>query len=183
MKQNLARGIALPTGVSAVMQDFRLEVQGPQGRVVRDFRHPKVQVIVEAGKVEVRAEKSTKREKKVLGAFVSHIRNMVRGVQEPFVYHLRVCSGHFPISVKVSGQEVIVQNFLGENTPRTVGILPGAKVTVQDKEIAVASPNKETAGQMAARIENACRITNRDLRIFQDGCYIVRKAGRNVGAA
>ena len=40
-----------------------------------------------------------------MGAFKSHITNIIDGVQNVHVYKLKVCSGHFPMSVSVSGEE------------------------------------------------------------------------------
>ena len=84
------------------------------------------------------------------------------------------------MNVSISGQELIIKNFLGESVPRKVTILPGADVKVNGTEIIVSGSDKEVAGQTAARIENLCRITNRDRRIFQDGCYIIEKAGKSI---
>ncbi len=94
-----------------------LIVKGPKGEVTRDFAHPKVSIVVEGGKVVLNAVKGTRREKTVLLSFESHIKNMVAGVQEPHLYKLKICSGHFPMNVAVSGQELTVKNFLGEAVP------------------------------------------------------------------
>ena len=104
------------------------------------------------------------------------MKNMVKGVVEPFQYKVKICSGHFPMNVSMSGQELIVKNFLGEAVPRRIMMPEGTKVKVNGTEIDISSANKELAGQAASRIENLCRITNRDRRIFQDGLYITEKA-------
>ena len=43
-----------------------------------------------------------------------------------------------------------------------------------------ACADKEKAGMMASRIEQAARVTNRDRRVFQDGVYITEKAGEAI---
>ena len=176
MKDDLRKEIELGVGVTAQVDGSALKVKGPKGEVSRAFLHPKVKVSIEGNKIVLFSAKATKREKTMIGSFRSHIRNMVQGVKEPYVYKLKICSGHFPMSVSVSGNEVVIKNFLGEAVPRKVEIMKGAEVKVTGEEITVKSCDVEVAGQTAARIESACRIVNRDRRIFQDGCYIVEKA-------
>lgn len=178
MKSTLTKEIVLNDGVSAAVHGNMLTVKGPRGEVKREFIHPKLSLSVADKKILLKIEKGTKREKTILGAFQAHIRNMNKGVQENHIYTLKICSGHFPMTVSVSAQEVVIKNFLGEAVPRKVSIIPGVDVKVKDTEIVVVSADKEAAGQMAARIENVCRVTKRDRRIFQDGCYITTKAGK-----
>ena len=135
---------------------------------------------IEGNKIIFNVVKATKREKTLLGSFESHTKNMVQGVQEPFVYKLKICSGHFPMSVNVSGKEFVIKNFLGESVPRKLTLNEEAQVKVDGTEIIVTSTNKEIAGQTAASIETLCRITDRDRRIFQDGCYMIEKAGKAI---
>ncbi len=176
MKEDLRREIELKAGVTATLTKDTLNVKGSKGDVTRTFSHPKVSISMEGNKIVLLAPKATRREKTIICSFESHITNMVEGVQEPYIYKLKICSGHFPMNVSVSGNEVIIKNFLGEAVPRRVEIVKGAQVKINGEEIVVTSPDVEVAGQTAANIESACRITNRDRRIFQDGCYITEKA-------
>lgn len=180
MKADLKNEIELSEGVTAQLNDTILVVKGPKGEVSRDFIHPKVKVTVEGNKIVLFAAKATKSEKTVLGTLSAHIKNMVAGVQEPFTYKIKICSGHFPMNVSVSGNDLVIKNFLGESVPRKVELVQGTEVKVNGDEIVITSCDKELAGQMAGRVENACRITNRDTRIFQDGCYIIHKAGKDL---
>ena len=170
----------MPTGVSAKLDGVSLKVKGPKGEAQRVFLHPKVNISVDVNKVVLEAPKGTKREKKMVGSFSSHIKNMIKGVQEPHLYKLKICSGHFPMNVTVSGQEFVIKNFLGESVPRKVTLPKGVEVKISGTDIAVSCADKELAGQAAAKIESLCRITNRDIRIFQDGCHITHKAGKDV---
>lgn len=180
MKTDLLKEIELPEGTTAQVERNMLRVKGPKGEMERNFVHPKIKLSSENGKVILTSSKATKREKAVLGSFFAHIKNILAGVQEPHVYKLKICSGHFPMNVSVSGDELVIKNFLGESVPRKVALIKGAEVKVEGNEILVSSPNKEIAGQMAAKIENLCRVTNRDIRIFQDGCYIIHKSGKDL---
>ena len=172
--------IEIPEGITASLENGLVKVKGPKGEVERSFHHPKIKVVLEGKKIVLTAPKSTKREKTILGSYESHIKNMLKGVEEGFVYKLKICSGHFPMNVAISGQQIIIKNFLGESVPRKTKLIPGVDVKINGEEIVVSSPSKEGAGQMAAKIESMCRITNRDIRIFQDGCYITNKAGKDM---
>ena len=181
MKQDLKEEVALPEKVNVTLNGTTLIVKSTKGESSRDFVHPQIKVSLENGKVIFFASKATAREKKVMYAFVAHFKNMIKGAEEPHVYKLKICSGHFPMNVAVVGNEFVVKNFLGESVPRKVPINKKVEIKISGTEIIVTSVDKEAAGQMAARIETLCRLTNgRDIRIFQDGCYIVTKCGKGV---
>lgn len=178
MRIDLTKEVTLGEKVSAQVVKGMLKLKGPKGETEREFIHPRVQVKVTNGKIIVTAPQATKNEKRIFGTFSSHICNMVDGVKEAYVYKLKICSGHFPMNVAVSGSEIIIKNFFGETVPRKAAIPKGVEVKVSGNEITITSPNLEAAGLTASRIENMCRITKRDLRTFQDGCYIIQKPER-----
>ena len=180
MKEDLKKEIVLEEGVQAELVGTTLKIKGPKHEVERSFVHPKIKLTIEEGKIVLVSLKGTKREKTIVGSFESHIKNMVKGVLNPHIYTLKICSGHFPMNVSVSGNDFVIKNFLGESVPRKIIIREGVTVKVNGTEIVVTSADKELAGQTAAKIETLCRITNRDRRIFQDGCYITSKAGKEI---
>ena len=110
----------------------------------------------------------------------AHIKNMIKGVSEGFVYTLKICSSHFPMSVSVSGNKLEVKNYLGEKVPRVLNLVENVKVTINGEEVVVESSDKELAGQTAANIELLTRRSGFDRRVFQDGIYITEKAGKIV---
>jgi large subunit ribosomal protein L6 len=175
MKAELKKEIVLGEKVSAELKGTSLKIKGPKGEVERNFPDPQVSVKVEAGKILVEAPKASKRIKMQLGSVVSHIKNIVRGVKEPHVYKLKICSGHFPMNVAIVGQEIVIKNFFGETVPRKAKLPKGVEVKVNGNDITITGADLEAAGLAASTIENLCRITNRDIRIFQDGCYITQK--------
>ncbi|MEK6937488.1 MAG: 50S ribosomal protein L6 [Nanoarchaeota archaeon] len=175
MKNELKREIVLGEKVSAELKNTHLKIKGPKGEVERNFPDPQVHIQIHDGKIVVSSTKGTKRIKMQLGSIVAHIKNTVKGVKEPHVYKLKICSGHFPMNVAVSGSEIIIKNFFGETVPRKAALPKGVEVKISGNDITITSPNLEAAGLAASTIENLCRITNRDIRIFQDGCYITQK--------
>ncbi|AEH23863.1 50S ribosomal protein L6 [Pyrococcus yayanosii] len=172
--------IEIPEGVEVIVEGSTVTVKGPKGELKRDFSYPGVKIFTEDGKVVIYKEFPRRKDVAVVGTFRAHITNMIKGVTEGFVYKLKVVYSHFPITVKVQGDEVIIENFLGEKAPRKAKILPGVTVKVKGQEITVEGIDKEAVGQTAANIEQATRITKWDRRVFQDGIYIVEKAGKPI---
>ncbi len=179
-KKSWQEELLLPPGVTAQLHGSVLKLTGAQGEIEKVFRYPFIGVLSEGNKIILTALRNGRRERTIIGSFAAHITNMIKGVQEPHTYTLKICSGHFPMSVSTSATEFTVKNFLGESVPRIADVIPHVTIKVNDKEIIVKSVDKEAAGQMAARIEQLCRITNRDIRIFMDGIWIINKCGRNV---
>lgn len=172
----MEESLLLPQGVSAQITEGAVKLKGPNGEIQKKLVNPKIKIVVEGNKVLFQAKNATKREKTMIGTFRAHVRNMVKSVIEGHTYRLRVCSGHFPMTVNVSNNEVTVKNFFGEKVPRVLKIMKGAEVKLDGNEITVSSMDKDIAGQVAADIENLTRIRNKDLRIFQDGIYIIEKS-------
>ena len=178
-KKQIGAELEIPEGITIeISKDVK--VKGPKGELTRRLYDPIIFMKVEEGKVKFNAKKNSKREKRQIGTFKAHIKNMFKGVGEGHVYKLKICSGHFPMNVSAAKGEFVVKNFLGEKVPRTVKIIEGVDVKLDGEIVIVESLNKEHAGQTAADIEQLCRITNRDRRIFQDGIYITNKDGKEI---
>ncbi len=181
MKQKLMqKEIVIKENIESKLEGKTLTIKGPKGELKRRFIYPGIKMSVKDNKIILSAENATKREKTMIGTFTAHIKNMIKGVLEGFVYKLKICAGHFPMSVLVEGQKVLIKNFLGERVPRKARILPGAKVLVQGDIITVEGIDKEVVSQSASNIELACRISNRDRRVFMDGVWLINKDGKNI---
>ncbi|GAB6102740.1 50S ribosomal protein L6 [Thermococcus atlanticus] len=172
--------VEIPEGVEVTVEGNLVRVKGPKGELERELKYPGVKIFEEDGKVVVFKEFPRRRDIAIARTFKAHIANMIRGVTEGFQYKLKVLYSHFPMTVKVQGDEVLIENFLGEKNPRRAKILPGVTVKVMGQEIIVESIDKEKAGQTAANIEQATKINKWDRRVFQDGIYIVEKAGKPI---
>jgi large subunit ribosomal protein L6 len=157
-----------------------ITIKGAKGENKRKLFDPKVKIEKKGNSIFVYALNATKKEKKMVRTFGAHIKNMVKGANERFVYKLKVCSGHFPMTVTVTKNEFSVKNFLGESIPRIIKLKQGVDVKLEGDIVTVESTDKELAGQTAADIEQLTRITNRDRRIFQDGIWLIEKFGKLI---
>ncbi|AKB16472.1 50S ribosomal protein L6 [Methanosarcina thermophila] len=175
MVKEIARTIEIPEGISVSFSQDVLTVKGPLGTVERKLWYPGVKIDVREGEVVVDAVSSRKEQKAMVGTFTSHIKNMIKGVNEGFECKMSIVYSHFPMQVKVDGKSFIIGNFLGEKKPRVAKILGETKVKVTGNEVTITGINKEDVGQTAANIEQKTKIRRFDPRVFQDGIYIVQK--------
>lgn len=180
MKKVLFSTIKVPEGVTISLDEKEVTVTGPEGTNKKSFNFGRLEVAVEGDELKIGSKKATKTEKKMMNTIVAHLKNMINGVQEKFVYELKICSGHFPMTVKKEGNKAIIKNFLGEKIERSCKLLPGVDVEINKEQILVTSIDRELAGQTAANFEAATKIRGRDKRIFQDGVYIIKKAGKEI---
>ncbi len=178
-KMELIKTIEIPEGIEAKIENNEVTIKGPLGELKRRF--PNFLIITkEENKIVVTTEKKTKKEKKEINTNAAHIKNMILGVMKKFVYKLQICAVHFPMNVSVQGSEIIIKNFLGERKDRKTNILPNVDVKIEKDIITVESNNKESAGQTAANIEKKSKVRCKDRRIFQDGIFMIEKAGRAI---
>jgi len=181
-KKNKGNGLSieirLPSNVSAKLEKCILSLKGPKGEVKRDFSDKRIGIEHKEGAILLKASKFNKINKKLIKSYVAHIKNMIKGVSEGYKYTLKICSGHFPMNVSVNNNKLIVKNFLGEKVPRTITLKAGADVKVEGDLIIVESQNKEIVGEVSSDIEQLTRRTKYDIRIFQDGIWIISKGDK-----
>lgn len=172
--------IEIPKDTTLKIENGLIIVKGKKGELKRKLLHKKVDIVIKDSQIMITPKSFSKKEKKVIGTFKAHIKNMLEGVNNPFKYILKICSGHFPMNVSVNKNLFVIKNFLGEKVPRTLKLKEGATVKVEGDIVTVESADKEIAGQVASDIEQLTRRTGFDTRIFQDGIYIINKAKREI---
>ncbi|NIO37481.1 50S ribosomal protein L6 [Candidatus Bathyarchaeota archaeon] len=171
----ISETVEIPEEVEASLEGRKVTIKGPKGTLIRDFSHAPVSIELQGKKIRVWAEWPRKKEAALVGTLQSHIRNMITGVQQGFKCKLKTVFSHFPISVKVQGKTILVENFTGERSPRRVRIMGSAQVMVQGDDIIVQGLNIEDVSQTAANIEQATKVKRKDPRVFLDGIYVYEK--------
>jgi large subunit ribosomal protein L6 len=174
----IKKEIKIPSEAEVTLEQNTIQVKGPKGSLSRVFSHPKITFTKKDNTLLISCVKSPHRQEKALvGTFVAHIRNMIWGVTEGFEYKMKTVYSHFPIKTSVEGNVFVIQNFLGERSPRKAKILEGVTVAVQGEMVTVSGINVECVGQTAANIERATKVKKRDVRVFQDGVYVITGKG------
>ena len=167
--------IEIPDDVSAETDHLELTVEGPNGSVTRRLWYPDVEVTVEDGVVAIASENEDAKTNATVGTFESHVANMIHGVTEGWEYTMEVYYAHFPMQVTVEGDEVVIENFLGERAQRRTPVRGDTDVQIDGETVTLSGSDKEAVGQTAADIEQLTKVTDKDTRVFQDGVYIVEK--------
>lgn len=171
--------VKIPNGINVDVEGFKISVSGPKGKLERDFSSPlfkrEIKIHKFADSVKITTESEKKKIKAEIGCIASHIKNMIKGVTQGFTYKLKIVYVHFPMTVKVSGNGVIISNFLGERSPRKALIVGDTRVEVKDDEIIVTGIDLEKVSQTAANLERATWIKARDRRVYMDGLFTVSR--------
>ena len=158
-----------------------LKVSGPKGEITKSFAHARtIDIAFEKNTITFSCTFPKRKQRSLMGTLVAHVKNMVRGVTiGPFITKMKIVYSHFPITVNIKGNEVLVENFLGERAPRRAKIFGNTKVKVAGDDVIVESINREDAGQTASNIRRVCKIKKKDPRTFQDGIFQYQKLLNN----
>jgi large subunit ribosomal protein L6 len=116
-----------------------------------------------------------KRTQSTVGTIQSHIKNMIKGVTQGFTVKLKIVFAHFPMSIKVLGNNVIVENFFGERRPRKASISGDVQIKVEGDDVIIQGIDLEAVTQTAANIQQATQIKKKDPRVFLDGIYVYER--------
>jgi large subunit ribosomal protein L6 len=178
--QSFKEEISIPDGINANVSGHAIVIKGKAGEIRKTLHHPKVHVKMENGKFIVSSITDSRQEKSIVGTYASHLRNMFEGATHGYTYRGKIVSTHFPMTVKVVGKYLQVENYLGERTIRKSEIIGDTKVDVKGEDVVVTGPNLEDVSQTIANMENATKISGKDRRKFKDGIYITVKAEKGI---
>lgn len=169
--------ITLPEDVTATIEKGMVTITGEKGSLSRMFAHPKISISLKDNALMISCKNARRKQKALVGTFIAHLNNMIKGVTQGFEYKMKTVYSHFPIKTMVEGNTFIVENFLGERAPRKAIILDGVTVEVKGDDVTATGIDKEKVGQTVANIERATAVKRRDIRVFQDGVYRISKGG------
>ena len=180
MKQDIKEEFEIPEGAIIKIDKGMFVIKGQKGELQKRLHNPQISSRIMGNKVVFESKRATQKEKKLIKTYLAYLRNMVAGVNQGHSYKLKICSGHFPMSISVKGNVFEIKNFVGETVPRTLIIPEGVSVKVEGQFVIVEGINKELTGRMAAQIEGLTKRPGYDKRIFQDGIFIIEKDGKPI---
>lgn len=171
-REDIVADLEIPDKVSVKFSDNILEVSGPKGTVKKNFEKVPVNLSIDGKKIVIKPYGKRKKDLAVTNTSRSVIRNMITGVLEGYTYKLKVVYAHFPISIKIKGKQISIENFFGERSPRVIDIIGDCKISVDGEDLVIKGPSLEDVSQTSANVELGTRIKGKDPRVFLDGLYI-----------
>jgi large subunit ribosomal protein L6 len=172
-KEEILAEITITDNVTVTKEDNTIIVNGKLGTLKKDFTRLPATVTVDNKKIIIKPYGTRKKDLAITNTAKSIINSMIHGVEKGFAYKLKIVYAHFPISVKVKGGEIYIENFFGERSPRISRIVgDSTRVNVLGEDVIVQGPSLEHVSQTAANIESSTKLKDKDQRVFLDGLYI-----------
>jgi len=153
-----------------------LTVKGSKGTLTKHV-HPSVGITVDNGQVTIVPKDRSRLAKALIGTYASHVKNMVQGVETPFMKKLILEGVGYKVEVK--GKDVVLTVGFSHTVP--LEIPADVTATVEKNVIKLESINKESVGQFAAnirRVKPPEPYLGKGIRY--DGEIIRRKQGKKA---
>jgi large subunit ribosomal protein L6 len=170
--------VDVPPEVTLTVDGRFLRAKGPLGRAQRPFPSDVLALAVADGHATLTLllPPGRRTSQALLGTWAAHVRNLVAGLTHGVEARMKVVAAHFPMKVSVKGNELVIENFLGEKYPRSARLVPGTTAQVDGEFVILTGTDIEQVGQSGANIEHATRIRDYDPRVFQDGIYLTERS-------
>jgi len=147
MSRLAKRPIVIPSKTDVSVEGNVIRVKGPKGELTR-VGNRRVDVSVGAEGVEVKPKSSSIEAKALIGTYASHVRNMVKGVNEGFSKKLLVEGVGFKWDV----QGKTLNLSLGFSHPVKMDIPEGLEVKADKGTLTISGIDCELVGQFAANV-------------------------------
>jgi large subunit ribosomal protein L6 len=161
-------------GASIEIKGDEIETKGSLGTNKRKFNDALLKISKKDNKIVIEPIKYKTLAKKAMKAENSirkEIENDMKGVNTLFERNMRIVFAHFPITVEVKGDELLIKNIIGERFPRSSKIVGSTKIEIKGQNVRIYGTSLDDVTQTAGNIRLRCKMRNKDIRIFQDGLY------------
>jgi large subunit ribosomal protein L6 len=167
--------VLIPEDVTLTLEGCKVTVTGEMGSVTKDFTHARLNIERLDDSLKVWVVNPRKKQASLVNTIVAHVRNMIKGVMKGYTYRMKIVFVHFPMTLRIERNKIIIQNFTGERKPRDAKIVGDAKVHVEGEDVIIEGVDVNEVAQTAANIQRAVKIRRKDRRKFLDGIYVYSK--------
>jgi large subunit ribosomal protein L6 len=141
------KGIVIPDKTEVTMNSDVISVKGPKGSLERVFRSD-VSIAINDKNISLTISKENKLTKALWGTYASHIKNMIKGVNDGFEKKL-ILEG-VGYKSQVNGSKLVLA--LGFSHPVEVEIPQGLNVKAEKNVLTISGIDKELVGSFSAKI-------------------------------
>ena len=173
--EKFEESIDIPQGVTVTQKKHMLQFQGPRGKTFKNFRKIPIDIEIKDNKVHLKSQGFRKKDYSILHTARSIIRNICEGLIDGYTIKMKVVFAHFPITVKVEGKKILIENFQGERSARITKIVGNTKVVPKGEDVILTGEVWTDITQTAANIELNTKVKDKDHRVFLDGIYVYEK--------
>ncbi|KFM14293.1 50S ribosomal protein L6 [Marine Group I thaumarchaeote SCGC AAA799-O18] len=169
--KNFETEIDIPQNVKVNLKNSMLQVEGPLGKTYKNFKKIPVNISINNNKIHLSAVGTRKKDYAILNTAKSLIQTLCEGIIDGYTVKMKIVSSHFPITIKIDGKKVLIENFQGEKAPRVTKIWGETKVVPKGDDLIITGPILTDVTQTAAEIQLRSKVKNKDHRVFLDGIY------------
>ncbi|MGF1450121.1 MAG: 50S ribosomal protein L6 [Opitutales bacterium] len=169
--------VAIPEKVKINIVDNTVQVEGPKGKLSREFDRA-VSIEIDEGTVKVKPNGNSRHSRAMYGTARSIIDNMVSGVVSGYSKNLAIEGVGFKATLKGK----VLDLALGYAHPVLYNVPEGITITItENTKIKVEGPDKQMVGQVAADIKSFYPVEpykGKGVRILGD--FVRRKEGKKT---
>ncbi len=148
MSRTGKRPVAMPSGVTATIDNGQLSVKGPKGTLSMSLAD-EVSYAIEDGKVSITPANDTKRARSFWGMQRTLVQNLVTGVTEGFSKTLEITG----VGYRANAQGKKLKLQLGYSHDVDIDVPEGLTVATPDQTtVQISGIDKQKVGQLAAEI-------------------------------
>lgn len=171
--------ILIPAGTDVSVASHEITVKGKGGTLKR-MLHPAISIKVEGSQVVVAPARQDRLGRSLWGTYASHVKNMIAGVNTPFVKKLQVEGIGY--RAELAGKQLKLQ--VGFSHPVLLNIPQGITAAIEKNVITVSGADKEQVGEFAASVRAVKKPEPyKGKGIRYEGEVVRQKQGKKAAAA
>ena len=171
--------IIIPAGTEVSVVSSEITVKG-KGGTLKKMVHPAVTITIDKSEITVTPKEKSRLGRALWGTYAAHVRNMIAGVNTPFVKKLQVEGIGF--KAELSGKQLKLA--VGFSHPVLVAIPQGITALVEKNIITVSGADKEQVGEFAASVRATKKPEPyKGKGIRYEGEVVRQKQGKKAAAA
>ncbi len=141
------REIQIPAGTEVKVSGMDLTVKGKGGTLARAI-HPAIEISIDGAMAKVSPKNNSRLARALWGTYSAHLRNMIAGVNTPFVKKLEVQGIGY--RAELAGKQIKLA--VGFSHPVFVDIPESLTVAIDKNVITITGADKEILGEFAATV-------------------------------